>query len=67
MNYDIIVAKLAETSPYALLLVLGFSLFYFMFRRCFGEVRFLSEHSIKEIRTAYEDSYKKLMDYLDRL
>lgn len=48
--------ELLKASPYAVLLVLAFVLFFFMHRNSVKEIREGYAQAIKEIRLAYNDS-----------
>ena len=66
MDWAALWQQLSEASVYAILLVLGFVLFYFMHKGSVKNIKEISENSIKEIRTAYQDSYDKLMKYIEK-
>lgn len=53
-----VITELSKASPYAVLLVLGFFLFYNMHKNAVAEIKDLSRHSIDQIRQAYKDSHK---------
>jgi hypothetical protein len=58
VDYTVIASELSKASPYALLLVLGFVLFYHMHKNTVSELKAMSETAIEEIRKAYLDSRK---------
>lgn len=61
-----IVQAILEVSTYAALLVLAFILFFKMHKHAIDKIQENSNNSVKEIKEAYEDSYNKLMLYIDR-
>lgn len=53
-----VLLELSKASPYAVLLVLGFFLFYNMHKHAMSQITKSSERAIEEIRKAYKDAYK---------
>ena len=56
MDISVIITELSKASPYALLLALGFYLFYKMHKNALSEIKDMSKTSIDEIRRAYLES-----------
>lgn len=66
MDWATIFSELAKASPYAILLVLDFILFFFMHRHSVKEIRKTSDKAIEEIRKAYEDAIKQLFKAISK-
>ena len=56
--------ELLKASPYALLFVAGFFLFFLMHRKSVADYKELFEKSIEEIRLSYKESYDRVADIL---
>ena len=67
MDFLSILQQLSEASVYAVLLVLGFVLFYKMHKDSVEELKKLSETSIKEIRAAYQDSNERFVKVMEAI
>ena len=52
--------NLLEESPFVLLFVLGFALFYFMHKKDMDVIKGNSEFAVIEIQKAYESAYDRL-------
>lgn len=57
-----VLEKLADASIYAVLLVLGFVLFYFMHKNAIKEIKEFSDKAIEHIKESYKDAYKNLLE-----
>jgi hypothetical protein len=56
--------ELLKASPYALLFVGGFFLFYFMHRKFVAGYEKLYSKSIEEIRMSYKEAFDRVTDIL---
>lgn len=65
MDFSHILQQLSDASVYALLMVLGFVMFYFMHKSSVKSLKDFSETSIEEIRKAYQDSNEKFVKFME--
>ena len=59
IDFNLILSELLKISPFSVLLVLGFVLFYYMHKKAIEVIKDFSEKSIHEIRNAYHDAYNR--------
>lgn len=66
MNWDIILQELSEASIYAILMVLGFIMFYFMYKFGVSKLEASMKTSIEAIERSYKHANDSLNAFIDK-
>ena len=66
MNWDLIVQELSEASIYAILMVLGFVMFYLMYKFGVNKLEATMKTSIEAIERSYKNANDSLNAYIEK-